>query len=287
MVCLHPIRGRFSDLLCRTWLVLAIAPGLAGAQPAPLAAPKDAAEMNQARLAAMKAMAARYELASLVDGAGEGRRELERTPDPVQRWTNPIRGQLDGCLYLWTLAGRPQAALTIYPTLDGAAWNHEFQSLAGTPLVARLDGEEVWTPDQPGVEFKLVPDAPPPASATARRLTQMRSMARGFAATIDVRGDKTALRLLPAPIYRYGQEGGDPLDGAAFVFAQATDPELLLLLEARPVEGEARWHYGLARLTLWPTSATYESAPIWSVEKWIRATSHPKQTYLDRVRREE
>ncbi len=279
------LAGSARGLLCWTCWLLALSPGLALAQSETSPAPADAVKMNEARLAAMKAMAAQYELAALAKGDVEVK--LQPLAEPAQRWTNPVRGQLDGSLSLWTLAGRPQAALTIYPTLDGAAWNHEFQSLATTPLVARLGGEAVWTPDRPGVEFKLVPVSPPPANTAPRRLTQMRAIARSFAATVDVRGDKTALRLLPAPIYRYGEAGGEPLDGAALIFVQATDPELLLLVEARPTDGGPRWHYALARLTLWPLEATYDSAPVWSVEKWVRAKSHPTQTYLDRVRGEQ
>ena len=249
-------------------------------QPPPAA--EDPAKANEASLATMKAMASRYELTA----GAKNQFKLDRTAEPVQRWTNPVRGQPDGCLYLWTLAGRPQAALTIYPRLDGTAWNHEFQSLATTPLVAKYDGEEAWTPDQPGVEFRLVPAASAPADSAARRLVQMRAIARGFAATVDVRGDKSALRLLTAPIYRYEGGSGDPLDGAVFVFAQATDPEMLLLLEARAGGGKPQWHYALARSTLWPLAATYESQQVWSVEKWNRATAHIKQPYLDRPRPE-
>jgi hypothetical protein len=223
----------------------------------------------------------------VVDAAAAGQRKLERTAEPVERWANPVRGQSDGCLYLWTLNGRPQAALTLYPRLDGTAWNNEFQSLATTPLIAKYDGEDAWTPDQPGVEFKLVPDAPVPAETPARRLTQMRNMARNFGATVEDRGEKTELRLLTAPVYRYAITGDGGQDGAAFAFAHGTDPELLVLLETRLDEGALRWHYALARLTQWPLAATYESKPVWSVERWIRGTSHPKQTYFDRPRRAE
>jgi hypothetical protein len=259
-----------------------LAPVIALAQPESAATPDEAAQRNEARLEAMLAMASRYELKALGKDPRDGLK-LERTAEPVQRWTNPIRGQLDGCLFLWTLSGRPQAVLTFYPMLEGTAWHHEFQSLALTPLVANYDNAEVWRPDLPGVEFKLVPGASAPADTATRRLSQMRSLARLFTASVDVRGEKANLRLLPAPVYRYGQAGHEPLDGAAFVFAQATDPELVLLLEAQSLENNPRWCFALARLTMWPLAVSYDSAPVWSVEKWIRAESHPKQTYFDRV----
>ena len=53
----------------------------------------------------------------------------------------------------------------------------------------------------------------------------------------DIAAAARALRRLGAPVYRYGDQQSGPLDGAVFVFAQATDPELLLLLEARMSRG--------------------------------------------------
>ena len=39
------------------------------------------------------------------------------------------------------------------------------------------------------------------------------------------------------------------MDGAVFAFARATDPDVLLLLEARAKTGEdPKWHYALARM---------------------------------------
>lgn len=38
------------------------------------------------------------------------------------------------------------------------------------------------------------------------------------------------------------------IDAALFAFVEGTDPEALLLLEARTTEGGHAWHYALARL---------------------------------------
>ena len=45
------------------------------------------------------------------------------------------------------------------------------------------------------------------------------------------------------PVLRYQPEQGDAADGAIFVFAVATDPEALLMLEARRHSGALRWEY--------------------------------------------
>jgi hypothetical protein len=241
----------------------------------------EASSAQKASLAAMKRMASRYE----VTAGKEGETKLQLTAEPLLRWTNPERdGVVDGCLYFFTDNGRPQAALSIYPTRDGKAWNHEFQSLAERELVAKKNQRTVWAPDKPGIEFKPIPGAPAPAESAAGRLSQMRALTERFTATVTFRDTKTALRRLGAPVYRYGDRKHEPLDGAVFAFVQGTDPEVLLLLEARSSRGKPQWHYALARQTMWVLEVEYEGRQIWTVEKWDRATSHPEQTYFDIAR---
>jgi hypothetical protein len=254
---------------------------LLSALPAPADQPKPGdpeGEAQKARLAAMKRMASRYEIAA----GKEGGTKLQLTGEPLLRWTNPERGGVtDGCLYLFLDNGRPQASLAIYPTQDGKAWNHEFVSLAEHELVAKKNERVVWAPDKPGVEFKPIAGAPAPAESAGLRLGQMRALVDRFTATVTFQGTKSALRRLAAPVYRYGDRKRDPLDGAVFAFVQGTDPELLLVLEARVGRGTPQWHYALARQTMWILEVDYEGRRVWSVEKWDRATSHPQQTYFD------
>jgi hypothetical protein len=257
--------------------LLAATPPSLAAQPAPADGKDDKLSVQKERLAATKRMAARYELAAGKDGETK----LQLTEEPVLRWSNPERNSGDGCLYLFTDKGRPQAALTIYLTEDRKAWNHEFQSLAERELVAKKGQAVAWAPDKPGVEFKPVPGAPAPAETAAGRLVQMRALADRFTATVTFRNDKSALRRLTAPVHRYGDPKRDPVDGAVFAFVQATDPEVLLLLESRVSGGAARWYYALARQTMWVLELDYDGRQVWTVEKWDRATSHPRQTYFD------
>ena len=117
---------------------------LTAALPAPADEPRpgggkdELPSVQKERLAAMKRMASRYEIA-----AGEGgETRLRLTEEPVLRWSNPERNNGDGGLYLFTDKGRPRVALTIYLTEDRKAWNHEFQSLAERELVAKKEDLE-------------------------------------------------------------------------------------------------------------------------------------------------
>ncbi|HEY2252162.1 MAG TPA: hypothetical protein VGH74_13910 [Planctomycetaceae bacterium] len=96
---------------------------------------------------------------------------------------------------------------------------------------------------------------------------------------MTVRGEKAELRLLTTPIYRYENPKGDAPDGAAIVFAQGTDPELLLLLETRGPGETRRWHYALARMTIFELEARYADQAVWSARQWERGAD-PTQPYL-------
>ncbi len=179
----------------------------------------------------------------------DAKEEARRLPEPVLRWWQPVRGGDDGALYLWVREGRPVAAVTFFTFKwpNGTrSIVHEKHSLALEPLEATWRGKLVWHTSQPGLTFKRVPDAPAPADTAAARLRQMQALVREFSAnTIDDKGSKWPLRSLVKPLYRY--EGKN--DGAFFALVQGTDPEALVILEARGEGKDAHWEYAAARFT--------------------------------------
>ena len=82
----------------------------------------------------------------------------------------------------------------------------------------------------------------------------MRALAHEFSArTRDHTGRQWELRLLPQPLYRYESTDPGVPDGAVFAFVTSagTDPEVILVVEARKPAGggEPAWHYAAARFT--------------------------------------
>ena len=183
--------------------------------------------------------------------AKEQRPPIVLHPEPILKWTNPIVGSVSGGLYLWTAQGRPEVVASIYQWYYPVRpRDNEFQSLSLGTFVAQRDGAPVWMPGRPGVELKPFPESPPPAGTPAQRLRQMRDLAKGFAAIeTDHRGLERELRLLTQPVYRYETTEGQLIDGGLFVFVMGTDPEALLLIEARQAGNTPRWHFALARMT--------------------------------------
>jgi hypothetical protein len=190
------------------------------------------------------------------DAASKEKLELRR--EPVYVWNNRVRyGGQYGAVYVWTDRGRAGAICTIFTSRarDNRDVSHEFHSLSLSVLdVHRSPGTNRWTPRAPGIQLATIPGAPPPAGSAPQRLTQMRDLAREFSArTRDKDGAEWELRLLPQPLYRYERTDSEIVDGAVFAFVTSagTDPEAILVVEARkPIGGgEPAWHYAAARFT--------------------------------------
>lgn len=180
---------------------------------------------------------------------------LELRTEPIYVWTNPTRNHVqEGAVFVWMHAGRPEAIGTIFSHPDDEQpgmrqVNHEFHSLSRSTLFP-VHEAQVWRL-RTGTKTRPLPDAPDVAETSARRLLQMRSLAREFSARSDGGEGPYELRMLPRPIFRYEPESGDVLDGAVFVYATnaGTDPEAVLLIEAVNEDGRLRWEYALCRFS--------------------------------------
>jgi hypothetical protein len=195
--------------------------------------------------------------------------ELELKPEPLLRWSNPAVGSIHGVVFVWTNKGRPAAIASIFKWFEpNRHMAFEVHSLSETPLLGILGKQPVWNSSRAGVQFKPVPGAPAPAETAAGRLTQMRSISKDFIVEKTDRddGSKQQMRLLTQPIFRYQSESAHISDGAIFAFVQGTDPEVLLLLEAREENGGASWHYALARMNSTVFRVSYKNDEVWKTE---------------------
>ena len=173
---------------------------------------------------------------------GLERRLLKLEPKPILDWSNPERNTIYGATFVWTCEGRPELIGSAYGRAQYL--RHEFQSLSTEPIVAERSGKQVHR-FPPGIEWRELAGAPVPAVSYALRLTQMRRQAERFQATMIFRrlnDMRHSLRLLTQPNYRSpaSSEG----EVALFLFVQGTDPECVLLLEAK---ADKTWRYAFAR----------------------------------------
>ncbi len=196
--------------------------------------------------------------------------ELQLKPREVMVWVNPVRSGQVGVVHVWTHEGRAEAfsSMFVAPKANGTInVVHEFHSLALSPLTAASSGRNTWAPKAPGVELKPIPDAPAPDKSASRRRFQMRMLARQFSAhSIDREKQRWNQRLLPRALYRYEGDSEEMSDGAVFVFVSetGTDPEVILLIEARKTNGGFQWHYAVARFSDLKLYVSHNKKEVWT-----------------------
>lgn len=210
--------------------------------------------------------------------------KLKLEPEPVLRWTNHLGRRFYGDVYVWTRDGRPEVIASLNSVYTAKVETQtEFQSLSlGRPTLSHND-KPAWEPNEPGVAFKPLPDAPKPADTAEKRQLQLRALAAQFAVTaiyVDTKDEE--LRLLRTPIFRYESAAGGVTDGGLFAFTKGTDPDAVLLIEARGKGDGLRWEYAFARLNGYcALKGKHKDAEVWAAERQSHAVNtDPKQTYF-------
>ncbi len=202
--------------------------------------------------------------------AGKDRTKLILNEKSLLNWTNPARHPERGAIYVWTHEDRPLAigSLFTYEYNDKVYTKHELHSFSTGELKAMYDGTLAWNPKEPGISWQEFADGPTPKENRSGRLLQMRQLARPFRAELtSPKGEKDVLRLAPRPLFEYSSPKAGVLDGAIFSFVVATDPEVLLLIEAfsetrngRPSSG---FRSAFARMHYWNVAAYDGDRRVW------------------------
>ncbi len=184
---------------------------------------------------------------------------------PLMTWTNPIAGNWEGVVYMWTAEGRPAVIGSPLHHSDRRKMAHHFHQLIDQPLTGLRYGTLVWQTDQSGVTWKPLLDSEEPKTSMVARSLQLRGFARKFSVKkVFQNSIQRDLRLLPKFIFRNEiVEGREVLDGACFVFTQSTDPNVVLLFEARKTDNGPKWFYALARLNQFELIVSYEKKEVW------------------------
>ena len=223
-----------------------------------------------------KLEAARYAVFS----APKAGKPFELKPESLLKWQNTVNKSVHGNIFGLTNKGRPELVASIMRFYSPrTSFGVEFQSLALTPLTIEKEGEVVWTPKEPGVVLKPFDEEMVPSDSKPQRLRQMRQLAQSFTADLeDYDRDKYKLRLMPQPLYRYESTDPEVLDGALFSYTYTTDPDLLVVIEARQSNGRFRWMFGLARMNVGEVKVTYNNREVFHAQR-LETYSHPTGIY--------
>ena len=219
------------------------------------------------RRARMKTIAERFEVHAVVEAKSV---VAELVTKPVLGYTDSTRKLDESTLWLWTERKRPVALLAVelYPEArNGPSWLFEIVSLADTKIGVSRDDDWTWGAEKPGIVWLPVAGEMIPSENPALQLTQARKILQRCAAHENAAvGGRIELRALTAPLYRYEDEESGVIFGAIFAFANGTNPEVLLLVEARKSSAAkpAQWYYGFAQMTGAHVYASFDNQEVWS-----------------------
>jgi hypothetical protein len=174
--------------------------------------------------------------------------------------------EFNGAVFAWTENGRPTMLASIFSfPLAGSPQRmavHEFASFAEADAVVVGPSGEKWTPQ--GAKLEPLPGAAPPPARPNLLKIQCRRLAKEFTAHLNRRGERWDLRLLPTPLVEYQDSGDDILGGGLFAFVgYSTDPEILLLLEARKLKEGPAWCYQAVRFSDKSLYLKFKDKPVW------------------------
>jgi hypothetical protein len=224
------------------------------------------AEQRSRHLANMKALAQSFRILAK---SGQEESAAKLADEPLLRYADNTRYNNEASLWIWSSGGRPTAiaAIELYPRHPkGPQWLYEIASLSPERISAERKDTLDWTANQPGLKLTKLDGADSPADKPVRRLGQMKSLLRRFTAheTTATEG-RIELRALTNPLHRYSDTASGVTDGAIFAFANGTNPEILLVLEASGAKGEpAVWQYALAQMTGGVVSVHLDEKEIWT-----------------------
>jgi hypothetical protein len=200
---------------------------------------------------------------------------------PLERFADTARSSKSGTLWAWGKTGRPAAFLELWHnTEETIAWYSI--TLTGNRVSATFPTIAAWKPDKVQVEPVAIPGAPVPDANQAVRLRQIKDLSRRFTAHEfwDPDNSRFELRLMVQPVHRYQDAKGGLVDGAAFVFAHGTNPELILLIEAiGPSPEKARWHYGVARTGSAEFHVEIDGKEVWKRDRTPNISGSPNEAY--------
>lgn len=175
---------------------------------------------------------------------------------PIFRYDDQQRGFIDATIWAWTDKGRPVAFEKVEVMLEFKTkplWNYCFASLDEDLIQASWADNRKYQAKEPGVVFQPVPGAPAVGTKQAERRRQLRELSRAFSARIslDPRTTNTEeMRLLNTPLFEYTNPETKLTDLAVFGYSTAgTNPDMLLVFDAREKDGKPTWHYSPVRMT--------------------------------------
>jgi hypothetical protein len=237
-------------------------------------------EDEAAKKARLKEASEHMQLLEMISASGE--KAVPLIDRPLLTFGDSARSNENGTLWAWGESGRPLAMVELYEPAAGDSWVHALTLTSTEKISLKTTSATKWEPGALQFRPQAIPDAPSPAAKEAQRLRQIKELARRFEAHEfwDPDNSRFELRLLVQPVLRYGDGKASIQDGAIFVMAHGTNPEVLVLIEAigKSLE-ESRWHCGFARLGSAEIHIELDGKEVWKVDRAEGIVGAPVDPY--------
>lgn len=212
----------------------------------------------------------------------DGNKAVSLIERPLLTFGDSARANENGTLWAWGDSGRPLALVELYQPAAGDVWVHALTLTSTEKITLKTTTAAKWQPESLQLRPELIEGAPAPAAKETQRLRQFKDLARRFAAHEfwDPDNSRFELRLLVQPVLRYSDEKASIQDGAIFVMAHGTNPEVLLFLESIGKSADSSgWQVGFARLGSAELHVEFDGKEIWKVNRAEGIVGKPADPY--------
>jgi hypothetical protein len=218
--------------------------------------------------------------------------KVDRIEKPLLFYGDHTRNNDRGSVWGWGRKGRPVALLELFQALtDRTKWEFAICNTSGKRLRATRAGAPWWRENDSIAELKDVPGAPAPSAEASQRKRQLKLLAQKFTAHQfwDPDNTKYDLRRLDRPLYTYQDDAGTAggvLEGALFTFANGTNPEIMLFLEARSDAKDAKkvvWQYTVGRSAHAELHLQYDGKEVFNAPRGNRVSAPDKPYWLGSI----
>lgn len=220
---------------------------------------------------------------------GEKWAKVKRLDKPLLLYSDDTRSNDRGSVWAWGDTGRPLALFEVFQKVeDRSIWVVGICNTSGRRLRASRAGAPWWQENDSDIEFKDVPAAPPVGADATLRQRQLKQLAQKFTAYEIYNPNNTRydLRRLERPLYTYRGEPAGVAEGGLFAFANGTNPEVMLFIEARAdPKGTAKpvWQFGVGRTSFAESHVECDGKEVYMAPRGGKGVTGPDKPFWTTV----
>ena len=223
---------------------------------------------RQAILADMRTAVAAIKVSEQKGGTLQPARVVE---EPIFRYSDPQRQIIDGTMWVWTIDDLPVMTMKLEnysnPEPD-RRWLFNIGSCSQQVITVKSSFGLEYESKKPGLAFQRLEAGPKLSESKSGRLLQLKQLSRKFSATMlgaAGRDDKSQMRLLPTPLFRYFSKSGHVTDGALFgLSATGTNPDAIVAIQWREDGSTGYWEFACMGTTDCGLEIRLDEAEVWS-----------------------